>query len=66
MQEFDDRFTKVDDRIDAIERMLRLHAQSIAMGDEAITNAHRKIVVIDNDFVACNIFMNGVHTTIDT
>ena len=65
MQEFDDRFTRVDDRIDAIERMLRLHAQSIAMGDEAVTNAHRKIVAIDNDFVAYKNFITGVHTTID-
>ena len=49
MQDLNDRFTALEDRMGTVERYTRMHAQTIAMSDEAITQNHRRVVELDDD-----------------
>ena len=55
----------VCDRLDTVERVQRLHAQSIAHGDEVTTSVGRKLRETINDIDAYKKFMTDTHKVID-
>ena len=59
------RFDDVESRIDSLGRMQRTHAQSIALGDEVMTENRRRTKVLDEDSTKYKLFITGVHTAIE-
>lgn len=55
----------IHDRIDALERLQRLHAQSITHADEAITANRGAINLMDQDISKYKLFIAETHGTID-
>ena len=65
MLDLGQQFSDIHDRIDALERLQRLHAQSITHADEAITANRCAINHMDSDILAYKRFITETHGTID-
>ena len=65
MMDITNRFDNVESRIDSLERMQRSHAQSLALGDEVMTENRRRITCIADDSENYKKFGTGVHVAID-
>ena len=65
MLDLGQQFADIHDRIDALERLQRLHAQSITHADEAITANRGAINHLDKDISAYKIFITETHGRID-
>ena len=51
--------------METMERLNRLHAQTLAGFQETFTEHNRKFKVLDDDYAAYKTFITGVHSTID-
>ena len=59
------QFEDVHDRLDALERLQRLHATSITHADQAISENRAAINVLDTDISAYKLFITNTHKVID-
>ena len=59
------QFEDVHDRLDALERLQRLHATSITHADQAISENRAAINVLDTDISAYKLFITKTHKIID-
>ena len=59
-------FGEIDGRLDTIERHQRLHAQSIAYADAAISDTAKKVHDIDTDIANYKSFITDTHGLIDS
>ena len=59
------QFEDVHDRLDALERIQRLHATSITHADQAISENRAAINTLDTDISAYKIFITKTHKVID-
>ena len=59
------QFEDVHDRLDALERLQRLHATSITHADQAISENRAAINVLDTDISAYKVFITNTHKVID-
>ena len=59
------QFEDVHDRLDALERLQRLHATSITHADQAISENRAAINVLDTDISAYKLFITKTHKVID-
>jgi hypothetical protein len=58
-------FETINDRLDTIERHQRLHAQSIAFADAAISDVAKKVCDMDADICAYKRYITETHQLID-
>ena len=65
MLDLGEQLADIHDRIDALERLQRLHAQSITHADEAITANRGAIHHMDVDISKYKLFITETHGTID-
>ena len=65
MADLDARFTAIEDRMDTVERYTRMHAQTIAKSDEAITSNYRRNVAIEDYITKYKAFITSSHHAID-
>ena len=59
-------FETINDRLDTIERHQRLHAQSIAFADAAISDVAKKVCDMDADICAYKRYITETHQLIDS
>ena len=59
-------FESISDRLDTIERHQRLHAQSIAFADAAISDVVKKVYEMDTDIGAYKGYITETHQLIDS
>ena len=55
----------INDRLDTLERLTRLHAQTIAHQNETVVEIQTGLVATDNDVVAYKAHVTSMHQTID-
>ena len=59
------RFVSIEDRLDTTERYIRLHAQTIAITDEVVTDNRNKIKIIADDIDAYKNYLQNTLGSIE-
>ena len=60
------RFEDVNDRLDTVERYLRLHAQTIAITDEVVSDGRQKLKLVTEDIDAYKNYMQTTLGSVET